>query len=424
MRFWRNVRLPGKTNKTEILDVVSAIMVMAGTQHEKIMNGEIMTGTMKFNELECADGSRIGIAALENPAALNALTLPMLKQLSTQLADWENDSNIVCVLLHSEHSKAFCAGGDVRAMYHAMIEADAHKQAGESGASPEAFLTEYFSVEYRCDYQIHQYKKPLIVWGEGIVMGGGIGLYMGASHRVVTPTSILAMPEVTIGLYPDVGGTWFLNQLPPGIGLFLGLTGARVNASDALDLKMADYILLAEHKQAALSGLQAIDWQQAGDSDKAVTSCLSQLAESAKPSWPPSQMIPYFPQIQAASVGRDLNEICQQIQAIDGLGTWLESAKSTLKHGSPVTAHICYRQMTDYKALSLADCFRLELGLSVRCGMLGEFQEGVRARLIDKCGEPKWIFPTVSSVDSSVIDDLFAPMWSDDDHPLRDLGAE
>src|SRR5690606_38718520 len=129
-------------------------------------------------------------------------------------------------------------------------------------------------------------------------------------------------------------------------------------------------------------------------------------------------------QIQAASVGRDLNEICQQIQAIDGLGTWLETAKSTLKQGSPVTAHICYRQMTSYKALSLADCFRLELGLSVRCGMLGEFQEGVRARLIDKCGEPKWIFPTVSAVDSSVIDDLFAPMWSEDDHPLRDLGKE
>ncbi|QUJ70504.1 enoyl-CoA hydratase/isomerase family protein (plasmid) [Photobacterium sp. GJ3] len=380
-----------------------------------------MTGKMNFSELPCQDGHRIGVAALDNPASLNALTLDMLKQLSAQLTDWAQDDGIVCVFLHSEFAKAFCAGGDVRAMYHAMLSAESHKEAGEQGASPEAFLTEYFSVEYRCDYQIHQFKKPLIAWGEGIVMGGGIGLFVGAGHRVVTPSSSLAMPEITIGLYPDVGGTWFLNQLPGGVGLFLGLTGARVNASDALDLKMTDHILLADQKEALLAALCDLNWQTVTDHDQAVTDCLSQLAESAKPAWPPSQMIPYFPQIMAACVGRNLDEICQQIQAIDGLGTWLETAKATLKKGSPISAHTCYRQVRDYKNISLADSFRLELGLSVRCGLLGEFQEGVRAHLIDKTGEPQWIFPNVAAVDTSVIDDLFAPMWHEDDHPLADL---
>ncbi|UTM60046.1 enoyl-CoA hydratase/isomerase family protein [Photobacterium sp. CCB-ST2H9] len=383
-----------------------------------------MTGTMTFSELECGRGKRIGIAAIDNPSSLNALTLEMLRQLSARLAEWEKDDQIACVFLHSDHAKAFCAGGDVRAIYKAMVEAESHKEAGEAGASPESFLTEYFSVEYRCDYQIHQFKKPLIAWGEGIVMGGGIGLYIGAGHRVVTPSSMLAMPEISIGLYPDVGGTWFLNQLPAGVGLFLGLTGARVNASDALDLKMADHILLAEHKSAVFEALQAIDWQSVPDADQAVSDCLREFAESAKRDWPPSQMIPYFPQIQAASVGRNLEEICQQIMAIDGLGTWLETAKSNLKHGSPVSAHICYRQLKGYRDLTLADCFRLELGLSVRCGLLGEFQEGVRARLIDKSGEPTWLFSAVSAVDESVIDDLFAPMWQASEHPLADLGAE
>lgn len=382
-----------------------------------------MTGKVSFTELDCSSGHRIGVAELDNTASLNALTLDMLKQLKDRLEQWQADDDIVCVFLAGAGEKAFCAGGDVRAMYHAM-QADSLNKVNKSETEvsiAQAFLTEYFAVEYGCDYLIHRYRKPLIVWGDGIIMGGGVGLYIGASHRVTTPKARLAMPEISIGLYPDVGGTWFLNQLPSGIGLFLALTGAPVNASDALDLKLTDHLLLPEHKHMVLQQLQTSPWHSVEDSHTLVTELLDNLGKSAVRQYPASQLIPYFAQIQAACSGVDLNVICQQIAAIDGMGRWLETAKATLASGSPITAHICFRQLTQYQKLSLAECFKLELTISVRCGLLGEFEEGVRARLIDKCDEPNWKFKTVEEVDPSVIDTLFTPLWSDAEHPLAYL---
>ena len=382
-----------------------------------------MTGKVSFTELDCSSGHKIGVAELDNTASLNALTLDMLKQLKEKLEQWQADDDIVCVFLEGAGEKAFCAGGDVRAMYHAM-QADSLNKVNKSEKEvsiAQEFLTEYFTVEYDCDYLIHRYRKPLIVWGEGIIMGGGIGLYIGASHRVTTPKSRLAMPEISIGLYPDVGGTWFLNQLPTGIGLFLALTGAPINASDALDLKLADHLLLPQQKQAVLQQLQTNPWRGVEDNHTLVTELLDNFGQSSLREHQASQLIPYFAQIQAACSGVDLNVICQQIAAIDGMGRWMETAKATLAAGSPITAHICFRQLTYCQRLSLAECFKLELTISVRCGLLGEFEEGVRARLIDKSGEPNWKFKTVEEVESSVIDTLFTPLWSNADHPLTYL---
>lgn len=384
-----------------------------------------MTGKVSFAELDCNSGHKIGVAELDHTASLNALTLDMLKQLKEKLEQWQDDDEIACVFLEGAGEKAFCAGGDVRAMYDAMQVNSLNKvKTGDKGVSTtQAFLTEYFTVEYGCDYLLHCYRKPVIVWGEGIIMGGGIGLYIGASHRVTTPTSRLAMPEISIGLYPDVGGTWFLNKLPPGIGLFLALTGAPLNASDALDLKLADHLLLPEQKQAVLAQLQAHSWRGVEDNHALVTALLDNLGKSALRQRPASQLIPYFAQIQAACSGVDLNVICQQIAAIDGMGRWMETAKATLAAGSPITAHICFRQLTQCQRLSLAECFKLELTLSVRCGLFGEFEEGVRARLIDKSGKPNWTFKTVEDVDLAVIDTLFTSLWSGADHPLANIGT-
>ncbi|MEJ2764918.1 enoyl-CoA hydratase/isomerase family protein [Photobacterium sp. MCCC 1A19761] len=381
-----------------------------------------MAGKVNFQELVCHSGGyKIGVAELDNPGSLNALTLEMLKQLKSQLEVWEQDENIACVFLHGAGEKAFCAGGDVRTMYHCM---KSWSDAGKSDDSAQQFLTEYFAVEYSCDYLIHRYRKPIIVWGEGIVMGGGIGLYIGASHRVTTPRTRLAMPEISIGLYPDVGGTWFLNRLPSGIGLFLGLTGAPLNASDALDLALTDYVLLSEDKSQLLVQLQGVVWQEAAQHHQQVSTLLAEFGTRADGDHPASQLIPYFAQIQAACLNTNLSVIYQQILAIDGLGRWIEQAKKTLQEGSPITAHLCFRQITQYQQLSLADCFRLELSLSVRCGMLGEFQEGVRARLIDKTGQPNWRYASIDAVEPSVIDTLFTSLWSEQDHPLALLGCE
>ncbi|AYO12058.1 enoyl-CoA hydratase/isomerase family protein [Vibrio campbellii] len=373
-----------------------------------------MTGKVTISEIDCLDGvHRIGIATLDNTASLNALTYDMLAELNDQLIEWQDDPDLVCVILNGAGEKAFCAGGDVRTMYHVM-----HEKSKEETAE---FCSNYFSLEYECDYLIHTYQKPIIGWGEGIVMGGGMGLFMGTSHRVVTPKSRLAMPEINIGLYPDVGGTWFLSQIDPEVGLFLGLTGAMVNSSDAVTIGLAEWLLLEEQYPALLEELKQVAW---GSSDaKSLVSALLQLMEGEViDSKPTTQICPYLDQIKEACKGSDLNQIAQRIQAIEGGTQWLEIAQKSFASGSPITAHICFRQVKEYHRLSLADCFRLELTLSVRSALLGEFEEGVRSRLVDKDGNPKWMFNSVSEVDESVIDTLFTSLWSEEEHPLAQLG--
>ncbi|RJX75408.1 enoyl-CoA hydratase/isomerase family protein [Vibrio sinensis] len=367
-----------------------------------------------FQQLGCSDNKhQIGIATLDNTSSLNALTFNMLSQLMDKLLEWQDDESIVCVFLQGAGEKAFCAGGDVRTMYHVMNERDPQES--------RAFFTDFFTTEYQCDYLIHTYQKPIIGWGDRIVMGGGLGLFAGTSHRVVTPHSRLAMPEIHIGLYPDVGGTYFLNQLPPGIGLFLGLTATPVNASDALDLTLSDYLLLREHRSTVLEQLQVSDWNNDVDSCDIVSDLLETLSYEAVSQRPDSQLLPYLSQIQSACHGEDLTSICRNIQEIKGDEAWLEQAKKSLTGGSPISAYICYRQITQCHDFSLADCFRVELSLSVRCALLGEFQEGVRSRLIDKDNQPEWMFGSVSSVDESIIDTLFTSLWTRDNHPLAGL---
>lgn len=374
-----------------------------------------MVHRVRFSELPCNDGQHaIAIATLDNPASLNALTLDMIQQLYHQLVEWQSNSRIACVVLDSKGEKAFCAGGDVRAMYHVMKQ--------ETGQVAQKYLLEYFALEYQCDYLIHTYRKPIIVWGKGIVMGGGMGLYMGASHKVVTPKSRLAMPEVSIGLYPDVGATWFLNKIDPSVGLFLGLTGTLINASDAIDIGFADHIVLEESHMDVIQQLQISDWLEQEDHDELVSEILESFADHSTGEHPKRQLMAHLPAIQQACIGDDLGHIQQRLLAIKTDDPWLKAAQAAMSQGSPISAHICFRQLTQYQALSLADCFRLELSLSVRCGELGEFQEGVRARLIDKDGEPNWLFRRVNEVDMAVIDNLFTTLWPQSQHPLGQLG--
>ncbi|WP_159653035.1 enoyl-CoA hydratase/isomerase family protein [Vibrio atypicus] len=374
-----------------------------------------MDGIVHFTELPCSDSQhKIGVARLDNAASLNALTFDMLIELKQQLEVWQEDDDLICVLLEGEGQKAFCAGGDVRTMHDVMRD--------QSPQQIQTFCSTYFTVEYQCDYLIHTYCKPIIAWGEGIVMGGGMGLYMGSSHKVVTPTSRLAMPEITIGLYPDVGGTWFLNRLEDGIGLFLGLTGVMVNATDALGIHLADHLVLPEHKSTLIEQLQIADWTCVDDTYEVVTELLENFAEELNERQPESQLKPFYPQIEEACQADSLLQVVDGIMAIKGDSQWLRTAQSNLKLGSPISAHLCYQQITKHGHLSLADCFRLELSLSVRCSLEGEFREGVRARLIDKDGEPDWKYTSIALVDDDFIEHMYTSLWSESEHPLAQLG--
>ncbi|GGD53482.1 enoyl-CoA hydratase/isomerase family protein [Lacimicrobium alkaliphilum] len=367
-----------------------------------------------FDRIKTAGGKFIGHARLNNPKALNALSLPMIELLLPQLNSWRQDDSIALVLIEGAGDKAFCAGGDVVAMYKAM--------KASQGETP-ALVEEFFTREYMLDHLIHTYDKPLIIWGNGITMGGGLGLMAGASHRIVTETARIAMPEISIGLYPDVGGSWFLNRMPKGCGLFLGLTGASINAADAQYVGLADYLISQGSKDGFIEHLQQCEWTDAitWNHEKVSEVCL-QFAEESRSLTPDSNIKAHQPLIEKVTQGKSLDEVINEIVSLEpGDDKWLSKAIATLKAGSPITACILFRQLQQGQGKSLEECFRMELGLSCRCGEVGEFQEGVRALLIDKDNKPEWKYPSVDRVPDSLIEHFFTSPWSQDDHPLKDL---
>ncbi|MDX5407815.1 MAG: enoyl-CoA hydratase/isomerase family protein [Chromatiaceae bacterium] len=369
-----------------------------------------------YQELTAHNGKKIGVATLNSEKSLNALSLPMVESLLPKLQSWQADPSISLVILDGSGDKAFCAGGDIRDLYKAMLD-----KPGEYAP----YVEEFFTKEYTLDYLIHTFGKPVLVWGNGIVMGGGLGLMAGASHKVVTATSRIAMPEMAIGLYPDVGASWFLNRMPPGCGLFLGLTGASINAADAKFIGLADHFVLHERKAALIDKLKTINW---GDTialnHQKLSDALRSEEDQCRTQMPLSQIRPHESEIEALAGLTELETVIAAINTMQGEDKWLQKAKDSLAYGSPITAHIVFELLKLGQSKILADSFRLELGLSVQCGKLGEFTEGVRALLMDKDLQPKWQYKTVADVPQAVIAELFRSPWQPEQHPLRQLGTD
>ncbi|RUO22569.1 enoyl-CoA hydratase [Aliidiomarina iranensis] len=367
-----------------------------------------------FSETETVSGKKIGIACLNSERSLNALSLDMIRLLEPQLKTWESDPEIACVWLEGAGEKAFCAGGDIVAMYHAMQEMP---------KEPVTEVLDFFTAEYQLDHLIQTFQKPILVWGDGFVMGGGMGLMNGASHRVVTERSRLAMPEISIGLYPDVGATYFLGQLPDNMGLFLGLTAAQVNAADALYLGMADFAIASDSRTSTLQALVNASWTDDNALNKAtLTDTLQQrmLNDQELASGP---LFERRELISKLLEGNDVISATKQFLQHETDDELLLRAQKTLAHGCPLTAHIVWQQLQFGGSLSIADAFRLELTLSVNCAAKGDFVEGVRALLIDKDRQPKWTHGSIEEVTADDLDAMFISPWGEDEHPLRDLGA-
>ncbi len=371
--------------------------------------------------IQTDNGGLIGHIRLNKTAALNAIDLSMVRRIDAQLIEWQSEDDLVCVVLDAVGEKAFCAGGDVVSMYNAMQQ--------EPGKTP-AFLQDFFNFEYQLDYRIHTYAKPVIVWGQGIVMGGGLGLFNGASHRVVTGNSRIAMPEITIGLYPDVGGSWFLNRMPGKLGIFLGLTGASINATDALYCELADFFVGHHTSDDCIDALKRQPWPEERatknsirEMHNVVSDVLRTFDDLAASEKPQGQLAKHRDAIDAACDQDSLATIVDNILSMPSEGDkWLSKAQGSLSHGSPITAHIVDQQLKRAADMTLADCFRMELDLSCRCGEYGEFAEGVRALLIDKDMQPNWRYQSISDVPSDVIDWFFSSPWSQEQHPLALLG--
>lgn len=365
-----------------------------------------------FEERPAGNGKRVAIATLNAEKSLNSLTLEMIDLLQEKFTAWEADDGVACVFLQGAGDKGFCAGGDVVALHRGS--------AAYGEALPDNSAAEFFAREYRLDHHIHTYSKPVICWGNGIVMGGGIGLMSGASHRVVTASSRMAMPEITIGLFPDVGGTWFLNHAPGRTGLFLGLTGANINAADAKFVGLADRFIGHEKRDAVLAELCQTAWQQSGDKNRGLVShVLRDFERGCIDQQPAGNVQGHFDWINDITDGDDLVQIVAQISAYDGEDKWLSRAAKTLASGCPVTPHLVALQMRRGRHLSLADVFRMELTLAVNCTARGHFKEGVRALLIDKDRNPSWTPARVAEVSADEIAAFTAEPWAQ--HPLADL---
>lgn len=341
-----------------------------------------------------ADFGGLGKLVLDKPKALNALSTDMIEAMQALLDEWANDAHIKAVWIEGAGDKAFCAGGDVVMLYHSML-------ATAAGAVP-AKAHEFFSKEYRLDQTIHTYAKPIIIYADGIVMGGGLGVAVGGSHRIVTERSMIAMPEVTIGLYPDVGASWFFNRMPGRCAEFLGMTGARMNAADALFTRLADHAVATED----LADLQLAILESDGSHDgitEAIQSVQMEQRVHESPLWVNYELI------NELMAPVDLVDVVQQFEDLETDDKWLGFAAKGLLHGCPMTLHLVREQIKRAKHMSLADVFAMELVVSTQCAMHPDLAEGIRALLIDKDNQPQWQAQSVADITPAAVAAFFTP---------------
>lgn len=341
-----------------------------------------MGDSVLFDEVPAAGGRNVAFAMLNAENSLNALSQDMIDQLTARLAIWRERPDVVCVVLHSAGDRAFCAGGDVIGLYRAMTAA-----AGQPSPDAERF----FEAEYRLDYAIHTYPKPVLCWGNGTVMGGGLGIMVGASHRVVTEGSLIAMPEVTIGLFPDVGATWFLNRMPGRTGLYLALTGTPMNAGDALLTSLANFFICSENRDQVFASLPDIQWSDDPRRNRGLLShCLRGFADASRPSLPASEILAHQAAIARLTDSGDVAAIKAALTEAEHGTPWIQRGARTIARASPTSLRVAFEQLVSGCHLSLKEVFMREFCMAAQFTRRPDFVEGIRALLVDKDRDPQW----------------------------------
>lgn len=335
--------------------------------------------------LERRDG--LGIVTLNRPKALNTLTLGMYRTLDPKLVEWGRDPGVRAIVVRGAGERAFCAGGDVRAIYDAR-----HHPEGAGDYKADFFREEYWLIE-----RVHRFPKPYVALMDGIAMGGGMGVSVNGSHRVATERSLCAMPEVHIGLFPDVGATRYLNLCPGKIGMYLALTGARVKAADMLLCGFASHYVRHERIEALVAAMGSMAWRT-GEERAQVDALLAEFGDDPGPA-PLAALRPTIdrcfsqPSIQAihAALGREG-------------GDWAREARAAIDRASPISLAITFHQMKiGERGVDIEAALALEYRMTQHVMAGHDFYEGIRAVLVEKDQKPRWEHRSLAEVGAAEV---------------------
>lgn len=335
--------------------------------------------------------NRVGYLTLNRPAKLNTLNLVMIGLLHSQLRAWDEDPNVLVVVLSAAGEKAFCAGGDIRALYDSYLSGDGQ-------------YVRFFEDEYALDQYIHGYRKPVLALMEGLVLGGGLGLVQGAALRVITERARLGMPEVAIGYFPDVGASYFLPRLPGELGTYLAVTGRQVLAGDALYAGLADVCIPHERLADLRQQLDTYRWGVDPAAD--LLSLVTPL--SCDPG--PSALKELRPAIDDYFALPDMLAIRDALLAVTQaeLHAWAQDTVALIDARSPLAMSVTLELMRWGRNRSLAECFAMELFLDRQWFADGDIMEGIRALIIEKGSPPIWNPPSLHATSAAQIHSLFA----------------
>jgi enoyl-CoA hydratase/carnithine racemase len=371
-----------------------------------------LTNLVSNGEVLFEQRGNAGLITLNRPKALNALSLGMVRDLTTALTAWRDDPSMTVVAIRGSNKVGqpgtpealfggFCAGGDIRFLHQAALAND-----------PD--LDAFFTEEYTLNHLIHVYPKPYIAFMDGVVMGGGMGISQGAKVRIVTEHTKMAMPETNIGLFPDVGGGYFLSRCPGSVGEYLALTGDVIGADEALAYGLADVRVDAASQSAMWAQLGATGFNEwnatnlgAAHAHKISATCLKH-----------AQIDAHFSLLRVKHLVDSLEKAKDD--------TWAKKTAATLRKRSPLMLHVTLELIRKARSMSLADDLRMERDLIANCfhlrpGTLSETVEGIRALAVDKDYAPKWNPSRIEDVKPGMADAYFASLWSVDAHPLRQL---
>ena len=354
-----------------------------------------------------------GLITLNRPKALNALSLGMVRELLTVLRAWRDDPAVRVVAIRGTNKVGrpgtpeslfggFCAGGDIRFFHEAALSGD-------------ATLEDFFTEEYTLNHLIQTYPKPYIAFMDGVVMGGGMGISQGARVRIVTERTKMAMPETNIGLFPDVGGGYFLSRCPGHVGEYLALTGEVIGADDAVGYGLADVKLEAARLPALWAELGAASFACAADVDQWIATEL--VADNARTDCATGQIDTYFSLLR-------VKHIVDALEA--STDAWALKTAATLRKRSPLMLHVVLAQIRKARGMTLADDLRMERDMVYQCfhlrpGVQSETVEGIRALAVDKDYKPQWKPARIEDVKPGMADEFFVSPWTAQTHPLRDL---